>query len=119
MVMSLRACRWAKAMRSGILAMVPSSFMISQMTPAGYLPAIRAKSTEPSVWPARLSTPPLWARKGKMCPGLVKSEGLQERSTAIRIVVARSAAEIPVVTSRAASMDTVKAVPNGAVFAAV
>ena len=31
----LRPWRAAKAMRSGSRAMVPSSFMISQMTPAG------------------------------------------------------------------------------------
>ena len=33
--------------------MVPSSFMISQITAAGRRPAIFMRSTEPSVWPAR------------------------------------------------------------------
>jgi hypothetical protein len=36
--------------------MDPSSFMISQMTPAGIIPAKRARSTEASVWPARTRT---------------------------------------------------------------
>ena len=49
--------------------MVPSSFMISQMTPAGMRPAMRARSTEASVWPARTSTPPLRARSGKDVAG--------------------------------------------------
>ena len=54
----------------GARAMVPSSFMISQITPAGLRPASRQRSTEPSVWPGRTRQPPLRARIGKMCPGL-------------------------------------------------
>ena len=38
--------------------MLPSSRMISQMTPAGARSASRARSTAPSVCPARTSTPP-------------------------------------------------------------
>ena len=38
--------------------MVPSSRMISQMTPLGLRPASRETSTAASVWPARTSTPP-------------------------------------------------------------
>ncbi len=53
--------------------MVPSSFMISQMTPAGMRPARRARSTEASVWPARTRTPPLRARSGKTWPGRARS----------------------------------------------
>src|SRR5208282_1319820 len=54
--------------RSGTRAMVPSSFMISQMIPAGIMPASLARSTDASVWPARTSTPPLRARSGNMWP---------------------------------------------------
>jgi hypothetical protein len=50
----------------GTRAMVPSSFMISQMTPAEKSPALRARSTDASVCPARTSTPPSLARKGKI-----------------------------------------------------
>ena len=46
----------------GMRAMVPSSFMISQITPEGSSPAMRARSTDASVCPARTSTPPLRAR---------------------------------------------------------
>ena len=49
--------------------MVPSSFMISQMTPEGSSPARRERSTEASVCPARTSTPPSRARRGKDVAG--------------------------------------------------
>ena len=71
-----RPCFSAKRSRSGIRAMVPSSFMISQMTPAGVRSARRARSTEPSVCPVRTSTPPLRARSGNTCPGVTTSSGL-------------------------------------------
>ena len=54
----LSPCCWQNAIRSGTRAIVPSSFMISQTTPAGFRPASRARSTAASVWPARWSTPP-------------------------------------------------------------
>ena len=44
------------------------------------------------------------------------SDGLASSAMASRMVLARSAAEIPVVIPIAASMETVKAVPNGEVF---
>ena len=53
-----RPCFFANFVSSGTRAIVPSSFMISQMTPAGYRPAMRARSTAASVCPARTSTPP-------------------------------------------------------------
>ena len=65
--------------RSGTRAIVPSSFMISQTTPAGISPASRARSTAASVWPARSSTPPRRARSGKMWPGWTRSRGLRAR----------------------------------------
>ncbi len=90
--------------------------MISQITPAGLRPASRAKSTEPSVCPARTKTPPLRARKGKMCPGITRSCGLASSAIASRMVLALSAAEMPVVIPLAESTDTVNAVPKGEVF---
>ena len=54
----------------------PVSFRISQSTPAGISPAIRARSTAASVCPARRSTPPSFATSGNKCPGRVKSAGL-------------------------------------------
>lgn len=52
--------------RSPMRAMVPSSFMISQQTPAGWRPAMRTRSMVASVWPARRSTPPGTARRGNV-----------------------------------------------------
>src|SRR2546427_165200 len=82
------------------ISMVPSSFMISQITAAGLQPARAAKSQPASVWPARMSTPPSTACSGKMWPGWTRSVGLESLATA----------EMPVVTPSAASMETVKAV---------
>ena len=90
--------------------MVPSSFMISQMTPDGFRPASRARSTAASVWPARSSTPPGRAMSGNTWPGCTRSEGPLSGSMATWIVCARSAAEMPVVTPSRASTDTVNAV---------
>ena len=56
MVPMLRPCSLAKTSSSGRRAIVPSGFMISTMTAAGARPAMRAKSTPASVWPARLRT---------------------------------------------------------------
>ena len=66
---SLRPWRSQNSTRSGTRAIVPSSFMISQTTPAGASPARRARSTAASVWPERWSTPPARARSGKTWPG--------------------------------------------------
>jgi hypothetical protein len=86
--------------------------MISQITPAARRPASRHRSTMPSVWPARTSTPPSRARSGAMWPGRTTSCGLASGLTAARIVVARSLAEMPVVTPSRASIVTVNAVPK-------
>src|SRR5690606_551619 len=112
MVPILMPCSSAKASSSGRRAMVPSSFMISQITPLASKPAMRDRSQAASVWPARDSTPPGWAIRGKMCPGLTISSALAPLATATCTVRARSAAEMPVVTPSAASMDTVKLVPK-------
>ena len=90
--------------------MVPSSFMISQITADGEQPAMAARSQPASVWPARMSTPPSTACSGKMWPGCTRSCGLAFDATAACTVRARSAAEMPVVTPVAASIETVKAV---------
>ncbi len=91
--------------------MVPSSFMISQITAAGVRPASSVRSQPASVWPARISTPPFCALSGKIWPGCTMSAGLAWRATAACTVRARSAAEMPVVTPSAASIETVKLVP--------
>ena len=90
--------------------------MISQSTADGFSPAMRARSTEASVWPARLSTPPAWARSGNMWPGRFRSEGFVAGSIAVSTVAARSAAEMPVVVRPRASIETVNAVPKFEVF---
>ena len=100
----------------GTRAIVPSSFMTSQMTPAGYSPAMRARSTAASVWPARTMTPPVRDRSGNMWPGRARSDGLVAGSMAVSAVIARSAAEMPVVVRPFASIGTQKAVSNREVF---
>src|SRR5215210_2966802 len=107
----LTPCSAENFSRSGTRAIVPSAFMISQMTPAGLRPASRERSTAASVWPARCRTPPGRARKGKTWPGMTRSSGSVASSTATLHVCARSAAEMPVETPSLASMETVKAVP--------
>ena len=97
--------------------MVPSSFMISQMTPAGMRPASRARSTAASVWPARTSTPPGWRAAGTRGRACTRSSGPRRGSIATMIVRARSGAEMPVVMPCRASIDTVKAVRVGRLVA--
>ena len=50
---------------------------------AGVRPASRQRSTLPSVWPLRTSTPPLRERSGFTCPGFTKSCGPYLGSMAI------------------------------------
>ena len=102
--------------RSSTRAIVPSSFMTSQMTPAGLSPARRARSTAASVWPARSSTPPALLFSGKMWPGWTRSRGELSGSIATWIVRARSGAEMPVVTPSRASIETVNGVSKGDSF---
>ncbi len=97
-------------MRSGRRAILPSSFMISQITPEGFSPASRAMSVAASVWPARTRTPPSRARSGKMWPGVAMSAAPLAWSMATETVRARSCALMPVETPSRASMETVKAV---------
>ena len=90
--------------------MVPSSRMISQMTPLGLRPASRETSTAASVWPARTRTPPGRATSGKTWPGETIASGPFAESIATAMVRARSAALIPVEMPSFASIETVKAV---------
>ena len=84
--------------KSGSLAIVPSSFIISHNTPAGLNPANLDKSTAASVCPVLLNTPPSLADKGKICPGLARLEGLVFSFTRALIVFDLSLVEIPDVT---------------------
>ena len=94
--------------------------MTSQITPDGFSPASRARSTAASVWPVRSSTPPAFAFSGKMWPGCTRSAGRAFGSIATWIVCARSCAEMPVVMPSRASTETVNAVWKGdSFFAAI
>ena len=53
--------------------MLPSGFISSHSTPAGWHPASSARSTAASVCPCRSSTPPAFATSGNTCPGLTIS----------------------------------------------
>ena len=102
---------------SGNLAIVPSSFIISTITPAGLNPASLAKSIAASVCPVLLKTPPSLAIRGKMWPGFDMSWGLVFLSIRAWIVLDLSDADIPVVTPLPIrSTDTVKAVSIGSVL---
>ena len=74
----------------GTRAIVPSSFMISQTTPAAFRPASRARSTAASVWPERSRTPPGRARSGNTWPGVARSGRPFDASIATWIVCERS-----------------------------
>ncbi len=97
MEMSFRSCSRATRTSSGMRAMEPSGCMISQMTPAGNMPASDARSTAASVWPARRRTPPSCARSGKMWPGIWMSSDVVAGSVIAFTVAARSWALVPVV----------------------
>src|SRR3954467_4907556 len=98
--------------------MVPSSFWISQITPAGIRPARRARSIEASVWPVRSSTPPALALSGWTWPPTTMSSGPLSGSMAICIVWAWSWTLMPVVTPSRASIVTVNGVWCGVSFLA-
>ena len=97
MEQSLRPNFSLNAARSSRRAIVPSSFVISQMTAAGLSPARRARSTDASVWPVRWSTPPGRAAMGNTCPGMPKSSRFAAGSSRALMVAARSDALMPVV----------------------
>ena len=51
------------------LAILPSSFITSQITELGFSFDSLDISTEASVWPALSKTPPFLETNGKTCPG--------------------------------------------------
>ena len=114
------SCFWQMMSSSGLRDMVPSSFMISMIAAPGFSPASLQRSTEPSVCPARTRTPPGFALRGCMCPGLARSIGFVVGSIATLIVLARSCAETPVVMPylSSASIVSVYAVPRNVVLTA-
>ena len=100
--------------RSGTRAIVPSSFMTSQTTPAGLRPASRARSTAASVWPIALEHAAGAGAQREDVAGLDEvARAPSSGSIATWIVRERSAAEMPVVTPSRASIETVNAVPSG------
>ena len=74
-----------------------------------------AKSKLASVWPRRTLIPPSRPISGNICPGLLKSSGLEFEFANSFIVVALSKAEIPVVDVLWSTL-TVNAVWCGSVF---
>ena len=96
--------------KSWPLAIVPSSFIISQITAELFFFANLDISTEASVWPALTKTPPSLAIIGNTWPGDTISVFFTFFLDAILIVLALSFAEIPVVIPFLASIDIVKAV---------
>ena len=100
--------------RSGTRAIVPSS-LHDLADDAGRVQAGEPREVDGGLGLARraASTPPGRARSGKTWPGWTRSCGLEAGSIATWIVCARSCAEMPVVTPSRASIETVKAVPNG------
>ena len=79
-------------------------------------PARRERSTAASVCPSRSRTPPGRATRPKTCPGLIMSLARERGSASILMVRARSCAETPVVTPRAALTETVKLTPVFSLF---
>ena len=103
-------------MISGKRAIVPSSLVNSQSTAQGASPASFIRSMLPSVWPLRSLIPPERAINGNICPGWWRDSGVALGAMAVRIVCMRSAADTPVVTPSAASIEMVNAVPYLLVF---
>jgi len=99
MLVSTYPCRLQNVLSSGKRAISVgfSSDTISQRTPLGCRPARRGKSIDASVCPFLSSTPPVLALKGNMCPGLEKSSAVVPGVAKSLIVLALSAALIPVV----------------------
>ncbi len=83
------------------------SLTTSQSVPEGRSPASTARSTAASVCPGRRSTPPSLARSGTMWPGRARSAAVVSAEARVRMVCARSEAEMPEVTPSRASTVTV------------
>ena len=111
MVPILRPCSARNRCRSGRRAIVPSSFMISQITAAGVQAGQAARSQPASVWPARISTPPSLRLQREDVAGLHQVGGPARRARrrlhGARAVGGGDAGG----DASAASIDTVNAVP--------
>jgi hypothetical protein len=70
--------------------------MTVDRTDTGRRPANVTRSTDASVCPALLSTPPFLYFRGNIWPGLLRSLGLESGEARVRMVFALSAAETPV-----------------------
>lgn len=91
------SCSVASFFIYGSEAIDPSSWSrIAERTDTGRKPANIIRSTEASVWPALLKTPPSLYLRGNTWPGLLKSSGLASREASVRTVMALSEAETPV-----------------------
>lgn len=92
---------WSKAkfLKVGRPATEPSSpSTIVVRTETGCKFASMTKSTEASVCPALLRTPPSLYFRGKTWPGFLKSSGVEMADESVSTVFALSAADIPVET---------------------
>ena len=74
MVIISSLCRFANFVSSGTRAIVPSSFMISQITPAASSPPCAPDRRPPRCGRREPARRPC-ARSGNMCPGRARSEG--------------------------------------------
>ena len=115
MVMISSLCFRATSNNSSRVARSPSSPSTSQSTPAGANPAIRARSTDASVWPARRRTPPSFAVSKWTWPGRTKSSTVVSGFTISRTHLALSSAVIPVFAVTW-SRGVTKAVPKLVLF---
>ena len=113
MVPIFRPCSAAKRSRSGRRAIVPSSFMISQITAAGVQPGhARQVAAGLGMAGAHQHAAVLRLQRKDVARLHQVARRCASRATAACMVRARSAAEMPVVTPLAASIDTVNAVPS-------
>ena len=101
-------------------AIVPSSFMISQITAAGWRPG-EAREIDRALGLAGAAqhAAGLGDQREHVARARQVATAARSRAIATWIVRARSAAEMPVVTPSRASIETVNAVPNGVSFSAV
>jgi hypothetical protein len=98
------SCSEANCLKLAMVAMEPfSPSTIADITEIGCRPASITRSTEASVCPALLKTPPCRYLRGNTWPGLLKSSGLELEDERARTVFALSEADTPVVVPDLAS----------------
>src|SRR6185437_7294573 len=101
-------CLCAKAVTSGPRMTEPLSFINSARTPTGGNDASLQRSTQASVCPDRISTPPSRATRGNTWPGRTKSAAPLLSLASARTVLQRSSAEMPVVKPCLTSTETAR-----------